>query len=61
VQQFVKEGHLRWDSLGEFLALAVSLEDIGEKNDNPKATLLASTLNEATSQLLNNGKSPQRM
>ncbi|MEH6556835.1 MAG: NADP-dependent isocitrate dehydrogenase [Oceanicoccus sp.] len=60
VQQFVEEGHLRWDSLGEFLALAVSLEELGLKNDNPKADLLAKTLDQATSQLLENNKSPSR-
>ncbi len=60
VQQIVKENHLRWDSLGEFLALAVSLEHFAEANDNPKAQILADTLDEATVQLLNNGKSPKR-
>jgi isocitrate dehydrogenase len=60
VQQMVKENHLRWDSLGEFLALAVSLEFLGEKTDNPRAALLAKTLDEATGELLENGKSPQR-
>ena len=59
VQQFVSEGHLRWDSLGEFLALAVTLEELG-RNNNSKATILAETLNEATSKLLNNEKSPSR-
>lgn len=60
VQQFVAEGHLRWDSLGEFLALAVSLEDVARKADNPKAGLLAKTLTDATTTLLNQGKSPLR-
>ena len=60
VQQFAEEGHLRWDSLGEFLALAVSLEDLGLKNSNPKADLLAKTLDQATSKLLENNKSPSR-
>jgi isocitrate dehydrogenase len=60
VQQFVKEGHLRWDSLGEYLALAVSLEDHAEKTGNARAALLASTLNEATGKLLDNDKSPSR-
>lgn len=60
VQQIVKENHLRWDSLGEFLALAVSLEHLAEVNDNPKAQILADTLDEATVKLLNNGKSPSR-
>ncbi len=60
VQQFVEEGHLRWDSLGEFLALAVSLEDIGVKQHNERASALASTLDHATEMLLNNQKSPLR-
>jgi isocitrate dehydrogenase len=58
VQQLVEENHLRWDSLGEFLALAVSLEDIGDKNSNPKVKILARTLDEATGALLENNKSP---
>jgi isocitrate dehydrogenase len=58
VQQLVEENHLRWDSLGEFLALAVSLEDLGIKNGNPRATLLAQTLDAATGRLLENNKSP---
>ena len=60
VQQFVQEGHLRWDSLGEFLALAVSLEDLAEKTGNAKVKVLAETLNQATSQILDNNKSPSR-
>ncbi|MDG1842012.1 MAG: NADP-dependent isocitrate dehydrogenase [Crocinitomicaceae bacterium] len=60
VQQFNKEGHLRWDSLGEFLALAVSLEFIGEKEDNKKASLLAKALDEATTSFLMNNRSPSR-
>jgi isocitrate dehydrogenase len=60
VEQFVEEGHLRWDSLGEFLALAVSLEDLGRKTGNSQAHLLATTLNQAISQLLDNNKSPSR-
>lgn len=60
VQQFVEEGHLRWDSLGEFLALAVSLEDVAIKHDNAKAKVIAAALDKATEALLNNGKSPQR-
>ena len=60
VQQFTKEGHLRWDSLGEYLALAVSLEDHAEKTGNARAKLLATTLNEATGKLLDNNKSPLR-
>ncbi|CAM3648604.1 NADP-dependent isocitrate dehydrogenase [Polynucleobacter brandtiae] len=58
VQQLVEENHLRWDSLGEFLALAVSLEDIGDKTSNPKVKILARTLDEATGTLLDNNKSP---
>ncbi len=58
VKQLVEENHLRWDSLGEFLALAVSLEDLGIKTGNAKATLLAKTLDEATGKLLDNNKSP---
>ena len=61
VQQFVEEGHLRWDSLGEFLALAVSLEHAAEKNDNPKASVLAETLDEATIKFLDNKRSPSRV
>ena len=60
VQQLVKENHLRWDSLGEFLALAVSLEFLADKTDNPRAKVLATTLDAATGELLENGKSPQR-
>ena len=60
VQQFNKEGHLRWDSLGEFLALAVSLEFIGEKENNKKASLLARALDEATTSFLLNNRSPSR-
>lgn len=58
VQQLVEENHLRWDSLGEFLALAVSFEDLGIKNNNPRAKLLAKTLDAATGQLLDNNKNP---
>jgi isocitrate dehydrogenase len=58
VQQLVEENHLRWDSLGEFLALAVSFEDLGIKTGNKKATLLAKTLDAATGNLLDNRKSP---
>jgi isocitrate dehydrogenase len=60
VQQFVKEGHLRWDSLGEFLALAVSLEHLGENYNVPKALILAETLDDATDKFLDNKKSPSR-
>jgi isocitrate dehydrogenase len=60
VQQFVKEGHLRWDSLGEFLALAVSLEDLASKSNKPRAQVLAEGLNEAIGQVLVNRKSPSR-
>ncbi len=58
VQQLVEENHLRWDSLGEFLALAVSLEDLGIKNGNNKAKILARTLDAATGKLLANRKGP---
>jgi isocitrate dehydrogenase len=58
VQQLVEENHLRWDSLGEFLALAVSFEDLGIKNNNKKAKILAKTLDDATGKLLDNRKSP---
>jgi isocitrate dehydrogenase len=58
VQQLLDENHLRWDSLGEFLALAVSLEDLGIKTGNEKAKVLAKTLDEATGKLLDNNKSP---
>ena len=60
VEQFVNEGHLRWDSLGEFLALAVSLEHLSETNNNPKAKVLAETLDEATGKFLEEDKSPSR-
>jgi isocitrate dehydrogenase len=60
VQQLVRENHLRWDSLGEFLALAVSLEMLGDKTDNEQARTLARTLDEATGKLLENRKSPSR-
>lgn len=60
VEQFLEEGHLRWDSLGEFLALAVSLEHLGETYNNPKALVLAETLDEATGTFLDNDKSPSR-
>lgn len=58
VQQLVEENHLRWDSLGEFLALAVSMEDLGLKTGNAKATILSKTLDEATGKLLDNNKNP---
>jgi isocitrate dehydrogenase len=58
VQQLVEENHLRWDSLGEFLALAVSFEDLGIKTNNSRAKLLAQTLDTATGQLLDNNKNP---
>jgi isocitrate dehydrogenase len=58
VQQLVEENHLRWDSLGEFLALAVSLEDLGIKTGNAKAKVLAQTLDAATGKLLDNNKGP---
>ena len=58
VQQLVEENHLRWDSLGEYLALAVSLEDLGIKTGNDKAKILAKTLDAATGKLLDNNKGP---
>ncbi|HEY2094838.1 MAG TPA: NADP-dependent isocitrate dehydrogenase [Pseudonocardia sp.] len=60
VQQLVKENHLRWDSLGEFLALAVSLEFLADKDDNPGAAVLGKALDDATGTLLENGQSPSR-
>ncbi len=60
VEQFLEEGHLRWDSLGEFLALGVSLEHYSEKNNNPKALILSETLDRATEKFLENDKSPSR-
>ncbi len=58
VQQFVQEGHLRWDSLGEFLAIAVALEDLATKTNNETALILAEALNKANGQYLDNSKSP---
>jgi isocitrate dehydrogenase len=60
VQQFVKENHLRWDSLGEFLALAASLEFMAQKTDNATAQLLADTLDRATGSVLDENRSPKR-
>ena len=60
VQQFEEEDHLRWDSLGEFLAIGVSLEDLAIKTGNKKAAVLATTLDQATGEFLANGKSPSR-
>ena len=60
VQQFVAEGHLRWDSLGEFLALQVSIEDLARKTSNPKALCVAQALDAANGVFLENDKSPQR-
>lgn len=60
VQQFVEENHLRWDSLGEFLAMMVSLEDLGNKSGNQKASVLAKTLDNATATFLDENKSPSR-
>jgi isocitrate dehydrogenase len=60
VQQLLEENHLRWDSLGEFLALAVSLEDYARKAGNDKAAVLAAALDKANSDFLNNNKSPSR-
>ncbi|HEU4688255.1 MAG TPA: NADP-dependent isocitrate dehydrogenase [Vicinamibacterales bacterium] len=60
VQQFVQENYLRWDSLGEFLALAVSIEDLGTKTGNKKALVVAEALDRANGKILDNDKSPQR-
>lgn len=60
VQQFTEEGFLRWDSLGEFLALAASLEHLGHAYQNPKALVLAKTLDQATGKFLDENKSPAR-
>lgn len=60
VEQFIEEGHLRWDSLGEFLALAASLEHLSETVSNPKAKVLAEALDKATGEFLDNDKSPSR-
>ncbi len=61
VQQLLQENHLRWDSLGEFLAIAVSLEELGEKQSNVRARLLGQTLDKATERLLENNQSPSRV
>ena len=60
VQQVIEENHLRWDSLGEFLAIGVSLEEMGIKENNPRAKVLAAALDRATESLLEKGKSPSR-
>jgi len=60
VDQFVAENHLRWDSLGEFLALAASLEHLSNATNNPKALILANALDEANTEYLNNNKGPSR-
>ena len=60
VQQFTRENHLRWDSLGDFLALAVSLEMLADKTDNPRARVLGQALDRATGRVLEEGRSPQR-
>jgi isocitrate dehydrogenase len=60
IEQLIEEGYLRWDSLGEFLALAVSLEHLGQSFDNKRALVLAETLDEATGKFLDNDKSPAR-
>lgn len=60
VQQFVEEGHLRWDSMGEFLALGVSLEDFGRRNNNPTAMILADALNDAVGRVLEDNIAPSR-
>ncbi|WP_148861360.1 NADP-dependent isocitrate dehydrogenase [Marinobacter fonticola] len=61
VQQLLEENHLRWDSLGEFLAIAVSLEELGEKEDNARARILGRSLDKATERLLENNQSPSRV
>ena len=60
VQQFLSEGHLRWDSLGEFLALAISIEELAEKTGNARARLIANALNEANGRYLEQNKAPSR-
>ena len=60
VQQFHKEGHLRWDSLGEYMALAASLQHLGEQFDNPGAFVLGDALDSATAGYLDNARSPSR-
>jgi isocitrate dehydrogenase len=60
VQQFLQENYLRWDSLGEFLAIAVSIEDLGRKTGNRRAMILADALDSANGKILENNKSPQR-
>ncbi|MBV7486045.1 NADP-dependent isocitrate dehydrogenase [Bordetella sp. BOR01] len=60
VQQFLEEGFLRWDSLGEFMALAASLDHLGQAHGNARASVLASTLDQATAQFLDHNKSPER-
>ncbi len=60
IEQFLEEGYLRWDSLGEFLALGASLEHLGQTQNNPKALVLAETLDEANDKFLKNDKSPAR-
>ena len=60
VQQFVEEGHLRWDSLGEYLATAVAFKQLGKTSNNSKAEALGDCLNKAVGRILNNRKSPSR-
>lgn len=60
IEQFIEEGYLRWDSLGEFLALGASFEHLGQTQDNAKALILSETLDEATAKFLDNDKSPAR-
>ena len=60
MEQFLEEGHLRWDSLGEFMALAVSLEHYGRKNNSPRARILGNALDQATEKFLEENKSPSR-
>ncbi|GAA3567805.1 MULTISPECIES: NADP-dependent isocitrate dehydrogenase [Marinobacter] len=61
VQQLLEENHLRWDSLGEFLAIAVSLDELGEKESNARARILGQTMDKATERLLENNQSPSRV
>ena len=61
VQQFVEEGHLRWDSLGEYLAMAVALERMAETTGNEQAAMLGACLNKAVGRILDNRKSPSRI
>merc|ERR1712025_338010 len=60
VEQFLKEGHLRWDSLGEYLATAIGFQELGQRTNNPKSSLLGDTLMDAIGKWLDNNKSPGR-